>query len=625
MKFSANLMIRVRLFLPLLFMLLCWQPKLLANTPSHNYVITNEIESLEIGKGVLYFEDFSRERTIDQIRKLFTEGEASQFNQDTLNMGYHMGAMWFKFSVESAKEMALETVSDQHLFMSIQYPLLDNVQLFQVLDGQVKKLQVGDGQPFDNRFYHVPDLIFPIKIRTSQRVDYYLRVTSTSSISVPIVIETEQSFVERRYQLDITHGIYFGITLGLCVYNLFLWLGIRKRVYGLYVFAILNLMLFNATLSGHSYRFWPESIFFQQVAIYIFGIISCAAVALFGIAFLKTKKLQPKLHKVIVALIVFCLACIPLLFFVSGEVAAKLNALVLVGGVSILFTASLRGVLMGYRPAAYFLIGQGAVMVSVIFTVLTSQGVIPLFHVADEVMKWSSAFELIFFSIGLADLVNHERRLRAEAQREAAKIQKAMLDAQVKENEKLDQLVRNRTEELEKANQRLEDLNTLDELTGLRNRRYLNQMLPTEHQRAFREKQPISVLMFDIDFFKKLNDTYGHQFGDLCLTSAGEIIRTNLKRPTDIGVRYGGEEFVVVLPATEVSGAAIVAEKIRSEFESTVVRDDQHSVTMTISIGVAGGVPAERDQSEALLKEADDYLYQAKENGRNQVLSSINQ
>jgi len=126
-------------------------------------------------------------------------------------------------------------------------------------------------------------------------------------------------------------------------------------------------------------------------------------------------------------------------------------------------------------------------------------------------------------------------------------------------------------------------------------------------------------LMIDIDHFKRLNDLNGHAFGDLCLIKAAQLIRGNIQRPTDLVARYGGEEFIVMLPDTVITDALNIAENIRKTFVSTIVSQGQHSEAMTVSIGVHAEIPIDRENWEKLLKDADDLLYQAKNNGRNQV------
>jgi diguanylate cyclase len=180
-------------------------------------------------------------------------------------------------------------------------------------------------------------------------------------------------------------------------------------------------------------------------------------------------------------------------------------------------------------------------------------------------------------------------------------------------------MVRERTEALEDANRQLQEVSVTDGLTRIKNRRFFEEASHAEYQRAYREKTPLSVLMIDIDHFKKVNDTYGHQFGDLCLQRAAELVAGSLKRPPDMAARYGGEEFVVLLPNTSCEGAMTVAEQIHRAFSNHEISDGQHSLTLTVSIGLAGEVPADRDGRERLLKQADDFLYVAKESGRNRI------
>src|SRR5690606_656780 len=176
-------------------------------------------------------------------------------------------------------------------------------------------------------------------------------------------------------------------------------------------------------------------------------------------------------------------------------------------------------------------------------------------------------------------------------------------------NEDLDRKVRERTKELEQANQRLQEVSMTDGLTKLYNRRHFDDIYTREYVRAFREQSPLCVLMIDVDYFKQINDRHGHQFGDFCLVKAGEIIASSIRRPPDIAARYGGEEFVLVLPNTDLEGGHKVAMKIHQQFAITPVCDGERTLGMTVSIGVAGHIPATRDGRDELLKIADSLLY----------------
>ncbi|SDP60927.1 response regulator receiver modulated diguanylate cyclase [Phyllobacterium sp. YR620] len=161
-----------------------------------------------------------------------------------------------------------------------------------------------------------------------------------------------------------------------------------------------------------------------------------------------------------------------------------------------------------------------------------------------------------------------------------------------------------------------------DSLTGLHNRLYLETHLATLFKRAVERRRPLSVLMTDIDRFKLINDTHGHDGGDEVLREFAKRLRRNV-RGSDLASRYGGEEFFIVMPDTDTSIAAVVAERIRREVASTPfpVNKNAISVPVTISVGIASVLPT-GDSVSALLKRADDALYDAKAAGRNRVVSA---
>lgn len=182
---------------------------------------------------------------------------------------------------------------------------------------------------------------------------------------------------------------------------------------------------------------------------------------------------------------------------------------------------------------------------------------------------------------------------------------------------------------LQASQRRLEELNLSlcqmtrkDALTGIINRGRFNEIIADEWQRVKREKQHLSLIMIDIDFFKAYNDHFGHLGGDECLKKVAEILRSTLQRPSDIVARYGGEEFVVLLPNTARAGAAKVAEELHSNITAASLSHPKSGVAeyITISLGVAETEPSDGCSPEHLIKAADDALYRAKQEGRNRIV-----
>lgn len=183
--------------------------------------------------------------------------------------------------------------------------------------------------------------------------------------------------------------------------------------------------------------------------------------------------------------------------------------------------------------------------------------------------------------------------------------------------EEVSQLIEQK-KELQEKNQQLASLTRVDALTGLANRRHFNEVLQQEFKQHIRSKNQLSLLLIDIDYFKRVNDSYGHTVGDHYLQQVAATIASNLARPIDLAVRLGGEEFVCVLPSTDFNGAMLIAENIRRAIENLALPNKTDYGRLTVSVGVSS-TEGVQGTFEDLVASSDRYLYQAKRNGRNQI------
>ena len=194
-------------------------------------------------------------------------------------------------------------------------------------------------------------------------------------------------------------------------------------------------------------------------------------------------------------------------------------------------------------------------------------------------------------------------------------------------NLSLESKVKERTSELVRANERLsalnkelEEITITDSLTQVFNRQYFMDRIKQEVKRSHRYGTHVSLLMLDIDYFKKVNDTYGHQAGDSVLAGVAGLIKDGL-RDTDLFARYGGEEFCLLAMAMDQAGAELLAERLRKKVESAEFVPGGNSLKVTVSIGVSAWVPEIKENFEELVRRADSALYSAKQQGRNRICS----
>ncbi len=184
-------------------------------------------------------------------------------------------------------------------------------------------------------------------------------------------------------------------------------------------------------------------------------------------------------------------------------------------------------------------------------------------------------------------------------------------------------IIRDITEQ-RKLEETLRRMSTTDSLTGLANRRSFDETIELEWRRALRTGTPLALIMADIDNFKELNDTYGHLAGDECLKKIGEVLKKAARRAGNLAARYGGDEFVLLLPVTGANEAHKTAEEIRTAVEMIRIAPGGRgtAVSVTLSVGIASVVPDHGSSVEGLIATADNALYRAKQAGRNRIVSA---
>jgi diguanylate cyclase (GGDEF)-like protein len=266
-----------------------------------------------------------------------------------------------------------------------------------------------------------------------------------------------------------------------------------------------------------------------------------------------------------------------------------------------------------YAPARYFTVAWSALLLGVMVYAAVSLGLLPKTPLTEYSMQIGSATEMILLSFALAYRIN---LLKAENER-----------IQGEAREQLEARVRARTAELnatlgrlEDANRRLQDFSRRDGLTGLFNRRHLDDLLVQHCQQAREKVQPLSLLMLDMDHFKRINDLSGHLTGDDCLRAMAQLIERKASAVGGIAARYGGEEFAIVLPNTGLDATRAFAEELRADTRRLRIEGLATGLeSLSVSIGLHASPPGYPCNAANMLRLADSALYAAKRGGRDRV------
>ncbi len=569
--------------------------------PEFTVAINEDFDSIELGRGLgIFVSDGSLRR---QPLDVLTESEWTESEQDSLSFGFSPAPRWIRFGVRN------DTPIMKDLLLEISNGYLDYVDVYQISDqGLIFSHSVlGDQHPASERPITHANFLAPLSVAPGEQATILMRVETNSTNRIPITLWDHQQFISADFYRTLFQATLYGIFIAISAYYLLLFMYLKELAYFYWSLAILGVLFIVLSLNGTATALvWPGNTRLSDVLIMLGICGTCGAAALFSKEVLDLRE-RPALSLSMNALLGTAVLLFAISFVAPYQTVLKLGLVMALINALFQVTVYVVRLFDGFEPARYTVIAAVFICLGVIINILSVSGRLPSSFLGVNAVGIGATFAVLFYSLALSNRMNLDRALRESAQMKLA----SDLDLKVKE----------RSEALEKANEQLRVASITDGLTGLMNRRHFDEVFEKEFRSAYRLKQPIAVLMIDVDHFKKLNDNYGHPFGDLCLKSLADMMMSCLNRPTDICARYGGEEFILALPGVSLEGAVSVGETIRKKVAETVVKDGGDSVRMTLSIGVACAFPEEPDQHELLIRRADACLYRAKQQGRNRVES----
>ncbi len=474
-----------------------------------------------------------------------------------------------------------------------------------------------------------------VNVYPHSKITIYVAITSSAQLRSSLKVYSIESYIEANSNLQFQQGIVIGGLLCLSIACMLLFFGTgSKAIIALFGYLLSNSLMLAVMLGFNLYYLFPAFTWLVGIELPLLSATSAIFLLAFSTQFFNLKNKFYNIHRVVRAVCWALLIYMPVSLQLS--IADNINISMAIY-VLLEFSLIVLGIYLYKSAARLALLFTFVMLIQLIFVLIVivsvnwfDMGFVSYRSSFYGMLFWLNALMITFilsyqYRYQLADKQLAQRQaLTSELNSERAQEELFTLQSQTQED--LENRVQERTlelnialQELEEVNRELEQKNTLDELTGLYNRRFYDQRILAEYRRSKRNLTPLSIVLIDIDHFKSVNDTYGHLAGDQCLAWVSQYINKSLKRSSDMAFRYGGEEFCLILPDTDAKGALALSETLRESIAEQPFIYDNKNISLTVSNGIFTYVQQENVTPEQIFSCADKALYQAKNHGRNQT------
>ncbi|MDP5034937.1 MAG: sensor domain-containing diguanylate cyclase [Alishewanella sp.] len=524
-----------------------------------------------VNERLFLLDDPKSSLTPQQAFAAYKRNEFTQNTQNKVSFGFTQSTIWAVLTVENVTDAPLQGV------IKIDNAWLDNIDLyFFTADQLTYQVSTGDNVPFSDRSRRdrMPSVAHKFPLGTSHVL---FRINSEDPLTIPVYMGSERAMAKALTKNAYVYGVLYGGLLILLIYNLALYFYLKEIKYLLYPIYLFAFTAFNFTYTGHGFwLLWSGSVSLQQWLMPSLMFCYLISAVMFTIGFLNTRTCLPALYtyrqRIYASLIV-----IAALIFLSGD-----RAFIIMTQLIMLTILSVWMLVIGCLafknndPLAKFFIpaiimGTGGATISSFAT----WGIIPYSQWAFRGIEIGMLLEMSLLSISLGFNFKLAQKARIVAESNALH----------------------------------------DPLTNLYNRRAFSKLVYPSWELGKRHNIPMSIMLMDLDWFKRINDQFGHTAGDSVLKAVAKEIKSRL-RESDIPLRWGGEEFLIFLPNTNSEQAQQLAKVLRAQIEKI---DLNKIGNVTMSIGVVSATPNQIDLDKLIIL-ADEALYSAKEKGRNTVV-----
>lgn len=546
--------------------------------------------------GLLTLEDI-RARD-DQFRHAGTGHE--------LNFGRIEGAAWLRIDIDSSFRRA------QELLLEFQYAYLDEVRVYIVRQHRTETMRAGRKVPVNEWPLAHRKPVFPLMLDPGEQLTVYIRGDSHVAMALNASLLTQQAYSQENSRSLILLAVYFGMLIALGCYNFLLFVGLKQPIFLFYSAFVFTFGFAASSMNGIGpLMLWPDSAGWADRVVPVGYSLAATLGMMFARRFLNMKYLAPGWDRLLQLAIPLWWGGVLLTLTVDVQTAIKVMSVQGLLTTVSLMSAGIAGVRRQVPAARIFVLAWTLLLVGTALLSMRNTGLLPSNFFTVYSMQIGSAAEMLLLSFALAARFSDLKWQKEKAQAE-------LVNTLMEQERVLEQRVRERTSELEEAKSQLERMVTEDSLTGLYNRNGLRHHFAQMMKRAHRQHEAVAVMLIDLDDFKPVNDTYGHEAGDELLRVIARRMRAELRESDGLG-RLGGDEFVVLTDDTDSpQHLQVVAERLLGVISEPVEITAGKTVMVHASIGICYSF-VEGETLKSLLRSADEAMYRVKHQDKNGI------
>ncbi len=548
---------------------------LVLDTGMSRLSVPEHMDILEDPGGGLTFEEVISNTYVDKFQP--------HIGDDEFNIGHSRSTFWLRFK---AIHPDGEPVCAEW-FIEFGKPGISEIDFYtpQAGGGWIIK-KTGADRPTDRKEVLHRSFVLTLPNQFDSERYFYIRIKSSISINLPIFLWRPAEYTWWTIPDYFGFGVVYGIMVSMIIYNLAIFAFLSDRTYLLYVLYIVMMMVYLLTVYGHLPPTVDVLLGGRLTLLWPILGLTWIAAALFCRSFLNTRVIIPRLDKAVTLIMIMGGGVMVLGLLGWDHWANMLNCLLTPLGSLIAIFLGAVVALKGFKPAMYFLMAWIILLIGMVLYILGGVYIERTF-ITRYTVAIGAPLESLILSLALA------ARIKALREEKDAMLHRAT---------------------------RYRELSQTDGLTGIYNKRFIEKRLPLELEKSVEALRSLSLIMMDVDNFKTYNDTYGHPAGDEVLLRLAGVIN-NSAREGDLPCRYGGEEFVLILPGASKDNALEVAERIRLAFLDQIFEPRPgQTVRVTVSLGLAEWQIGESPHD--LVRRADEALYEAKQTGKNRTVAA---